>query len=183
MASSNQSPEYLEERERARRWLLHTKDGQLARTHLMANAPHGDAAGILDDDNFVLWDDIVQEYRGATILASNCAEARKAFDVARQSHSAFGPPNPTKAKWGLMAQFPLGYHLRRTIETMDPDYWADETNFLRECLDNPQWLHVPVDMIRGLLEARLPKSQRKELPNLIVPVPQELPTFTEEITT
>lgn len=161
MSTDNKSPSYLRDREAARRWLTRTPDGRAARDHLMKHGPGGQAR-ILDDDQHVEWEDLVNENRDLPLLAANCAEARSAFEMARQARSTLGPPGLDKARWIRFFATPVAYVLRRQIETGDPDYWNDPRNLYREALDHPEWLCVPAEVIRGELEKVLP---RKKQPN------------------
>lgn len=163
MSSSNQSPSYLEERERTRRWLQKSKDGQLAVDELRKQGQ----TVVLDDDKEVQWDDMVAEYKGAAVLAASNAEAREAFELSRHASSNMGAPLNHGA-WRAFASMPLGYVIRRQIETMDPGYWDDQVNLYRECLEHPEWCRVPADYIRGRLNDVLPKGPRLVRDNIRV---------------
>jgi len=162
MATDNKSPSYLEEREQVRRWFQKTQDGKEARRILM-DAVGGDASRILDDDKHVDWEEMVKDYAGCSVLAASCREAREAFEIARQSKSSMGPPGVDKGKWVHWFSTPIGYVLRRQIELADPDYWNDPINVFREAMDHPEWCRVPMDVIRGELEMRLPKNRDKRV--------------------
>lgn len=169
MATDNKSPSYNREREAVRKWIEKTPDGQIARKQLM-DAMGGDASSILDDDKHVDWEEIVREYRGATVLAANCKEAREAFELARQSSSLrLLPPSADKAKWVKFFSAPTGYVLRRTIELADPDYWNDPINVYREAMEHPEWCSAPMDVIRGLLNEVLPKARKAHETTLVGP--------------
>jgi hypothetical protein len=159
MPTDNKSPSYLQDREAARRYLTQTPDGKVARDFLIKNAPGGDASSILDDDEHVDWEDLVRENKGLPVLAANCSEARRAFDMARQARSNLGVPLD-KHRWLKFFSAPLGYVLRKQIETCDPKYWDDPANLFREAMDHPEWCCVPSDVIRAQLEAHLPKGQK-----------------------
>jgi len=161
MSTDNLSPSYLAERDSVRRWLFTSQDGKRAVDHLKkwALKTGHNPANLFDDDKQVQWMDMVKAYKGATVLATNNAAARAAFDLAKQSTSNMGAPGG-KDKWRRFAGIPLDYHLRRMAETADPDYWNDPINVYRELLDNPDWLCVPADVIRGELEEALPKEAR-----------------------
>lgn len=160
MSTDNKSPSYRAEREAVRKWIERTPDGKYARKQLM-DAMGGDASRILDDDQHVDWEEIVREYKGATVLAANCREAREAFELARQSSSLRQlPPSQDKSKWVKFLSAPAGYVLRRQIELADPDYWNDPINVYREAMEHPEWCSVPMDTIRGMLNDLLPKARK-----------------------
>lgn len=165
MASENKSFSYLEERDNVRRWLLNSKDGRLATEVLrrgnksLPNCPGDDLAPVLDDDKFTSFQDIVDEYRDGTLLATTCEEARGVFDLAKGSKSNMALPGVTSARWSNFFSAPIGYVLRRQIQTGDPDYWNKPQNIYREALANPNWCKVPISVIRGKLEASLPKAK------------------------
>lgn len=160
MGSKNQSPSYLASRERARKFLLNTKDGQEATRILKEHATPAEMTRIFDDDRFTSWDDVVEEHRGSTILAASCREARAAFDLAAGSRSNKIPPPAGRSKMRRIAQIPAWYMLKRPIEMGDPDYWNSKENTYRELLANPQWACVPPSYLRGQLEAQLPKGKK-----------------------
>jgi hypothetical protein len=164
MSTDNKSPSYLTERDDVRRWLFTSQDGRVAVDHLRkwAIKTGHNPANLFDDDKYVQWGDMVRAYKGATVLATNNAAARAAFELASQSTSNMSGPGG-KDKWRLFARVPLDYHLRRMTETADPDYWNDRVNLYRELLDNPDWCTVPADVIRGELEEALPKNRSHAL--------------------
>ena len=143
-----------------RKWLLSTEDGRLASDILRRNAPNQNAAPILDDDRFTSWDDIVAEYRGGVMLASSCREARGVFDLAKGATSNMTLPGVTSAKWSNFFSAPIGYVLRRQIQTCDPNYWNEPINTYREALANPNWCRVPRAVIQGKLNDLLPKGKQ-----------------------
>lgn len=160
MATDNKSPSYLAERQKKRRWLLsNDPNAQLARKYLREMAPGGDAASVLDDDQQVAWDDIVEEHRFDAMIAANNMEARKAFELARQSSTSMGAPNHANSYMRHFASTPTWYVIRRQIETMDPEYWNDPKNVFHELLEHPEWVTVPIDDIRGQLEMYLPRKR------------------------
>ncbi len=163
MASENKSPSYLEERERARRFLTQTKDGKFAADLIRRNTQPGEA-NVLDDDNWVDWEEVMREHRHDTIIAASCQEAREAASLSRQSSSILAPPNPSKSKLRKFFSPPLWYVLRRQIETADPDYWTDRVNQYREALKNPEWATVSPECIRASLEDLLPRGTKVEAP-------------------
>jgi hypothetical protein len=158
MATDNQCPEYLAEREYVRKWLKATPDGRMAESILLRSSSKKKMQAVFDDEDMTDWEELVKEYRGSTVLAANCQEARGAFDLARQSRSTLGPPGASKGRWRNFLSLPLGYVLRRQIETCDPDYWNDPKNVYREALQFPEFCKVPPEVIRGKLEAILPKG-------------------------
>lgn len=160
MTTSNQSPSYLAERERVRRWLARHPDGKEALRVLRQHAAPGVMNQVLEDDQQTDWEEMVKDYRGASVLAANCAEARASFELARQSRSNMGPPQTDKQKWTKFFSAPIGYVLRRQIEVMDPDYWNQPVNVYREALAHPEWCSAPADYIRGALESFLPRGQQ-----------------------
>ena len=155
MGTDNQSPSYLEERERARRWLLNNPDGKYAATFLKEHMPKGQ--NVLDDDRAVDWAEIVKEHKGGTVIATNVAEAKEAFRIASGASNIGAPPG-TPSKMLQTASVPLWYHMRRQLETGDPAYWNDPKNFYREMLINPQWCMIPASRVRAELEKYLPKG-------------------------
>jgi len=128
---------------------------------LRMNAPGGDLGKVLDEkSHWVDYEDILREHREDLILAANCHEARQAVSLARQASTTMAPPAPSQAKWARIASFPIGYVLRRQIETGDPDYWNHPENVLRETLAKPDWAALPLDVVRGELENYLPKGKK-----------------------
>jgi len=163
MASKNQSWSYLEERNRVRNWLTKTPDGKLATELLRKNAPKENAAPILDDDSCTSWQDIVDEYKDGVMLASSCQEARGTYELARQAKSTMGLPGVSHARWNGFFSAPIGYVMRRQIQTGDPNYWNDPVNVYREALENPNWCRVPRSYLVGKLNDLLPGGKKIEL--------------------
>ena len=160
---SNTAPGYQAEREYVRKWLQKTPDGKFATDLLRRSSSTKVMQAIFDDEDMTDWEEVVKDYRGATVLAASCQEARNAFDLARQSSSTLGPPDRSKAKMRNFFSPPLGYVLRRQIEACDPDYWNDPVNVYREALKFPEWCKVSADYLRGQLEAFLPKGAAVKL--------------------
>src|SRR5436189_125039 len=50
---------------------------------------------------------------------------------------------------------------RRQIENMDPEYWNDPKNVLREALAFPEFCTVPQHIIRGELDRHLGKPHER----------------------
>jgi hypothetical protein len=173
MATENKSPSYLRERLLIRRWLLESREGRFATELLKRDSnlhpdgvtKHGDLSRILDDDNYVDWEDLYLEHKSSLVIASNCAEAREAASMQMQAKGSLGPPIGGPSKMMRFFSPPLWYHLRRQVETQNPEYWNDEVNVLREALANELWLCVPAHIVRGALEALLPKGKRVTLPS------------------
>jgi len=158
MGTDNKSPSYLEERAASRRLLLGTKDGHLHTEILKTKVADGDLSAVFDDDHWLDWQEVVREMRGSVILAANCAEARRSTEIAMQSRYRLAPPLSGQAKWLHFFAPPVWYVLRRQVEMMDPDYWNDPKNTLREALDCPWWTTVPASLIRGELEKHLGRA-------------------------
>lgn len=160
MATQNQSPSYLAERERVRRWLAGTQDGREAVRVLKQGTSGAVLNQVLEDETHTDWEELVKGYKGAAMLAASCAEARAAFDLARQSSSVMGPPKTDKQKWVRFFSAPTDYVMRRTIELGDPEYWNDPVNVYREALAHPEWATASADYIRGGLENVLPRGEK-----------------------
>lgn len=143
MATDNKSISYLEERERTRRFLWETGDGQLALEHLRQDATPAELQRVLTDDTFTDHTALREEHRGGIVVAENCREAREAFTID-QMHK-------TDAKWVRFFAPPIWYYLRRQVDTGDPDYWKDPVNTMREALARPIWATAPASYIRGEL--------------------------------
>ena len=103
------------------------------------------------DDHWVSWGDMLEEHRDDLALAANCQEARNSMDLARKSNSLNAPPQPTAAKWVKFFSPPMWYVLRKQVEVMDPNYWNDPKNTIREALSHPEWTTVSADYLRGEL--------------------------------
>jgi len=161
MGTDNKSLSYLRDRKIARKWLSDTKPGQYAVELMKKDMGNANLAAILTDDKWVQWEDLIAEHKDSLAIAANCAEARKAADLARKSSSRMGPAMPTQAKWLRFFSPPISYVLRRQVETMDPDYWNDPKNVLREALDNDQWATVSADTIRGEIDRMIPGKKKK----------------------
>lgn len=159
MATGNQSPSYLEEREKARRFLLETKEGAEA-TKQLKSFMGPDTSAVLDDDRWTNWGDIVKEHRQDTVIAASCQEARSAFDLARQSSSIHAAPLPGKSKMRRIFSPPMWYVLRKQIQITDPNYWNDPVNIYREALAHPEWSTVSAEYLRGQLAELLPKGEK-----------------------
>ena len=151
MTTENTSPSYLEEREKVRKWLSTTKEGQ--HTVGIMKQQDGDLAvsKLLDDDQWASWGDLMTEHKDDLVLASSCAELRNAADLARKSNSLNQPPMSQGARWMRFFSPPIWYVLRRQVEVGDPDYWNDPVNVMREAMENSQWSTLPADYIRGEL--------------------------------
>ena len=160
MATDNQSPSYLAERERVRAWLQRHPDGREALRVMRQHAAPGVMNAVLEDDDQTDWEEMVRDFAGASVLAASNREAREAFELARQSRSTLGPPKTDKQKWVRFFSAPIGYVLRRQIEVCDPDYWNQPVNVYREALAHPEWATAPPDYIRGALESFLPRGQK-----------------------
>lgn len=160
MATDNQSPSYLAERQRIRRWLEHHPDGREAMRVLRSDSTPAQLNAVLEDDKQTDWEELQRDYAGASVLAASCREAREAFDLARQSRTTMGPPRTDKQKWVRFFSAPIGYVLRRQIEVSDPDYWNQPVNVYREALAHPEWCVASADYIRGALEQFLPRGQK-----------------------
>ena len=159
MATTNRSISYNRDREKARHWLAHTKEGQLAVENLRRYYK-GNLGDFLGDEHEISWDDLVKEQREGLVIAQSAAEQREAFNLARQSGRPFGSPVGTNsAHFVKFFSPPLWYLLRRQVEVNDPNYWNDPLNTLREAMKNEQWATAPISYIRGQLEAMLPKSR------------------------
>lgn len=161
MSSSNQSPSYLGEREEVLRWFQKSPDGQYLRDLIRRVDKPSDSVRIFDDDNCTNWEDLQKEYKGAVVIAANNQEARAAFEMTQQSHSNFAPPPGGPSKMLRIFTPPLGYVLRRQVETADPYYWNDHLNVYREAQLHPDWCPVPQSYIRGALEAALPRPTQR----------------------
>jgi hypothetical protein len=160
MGTDNKSPSYLSEREFVRDWLSNTEEGRHTVDLLKQEDGQSIVSQVLDDDQWVDWAEMLDEHREDLALASNCAEARKSVDLARKSNSLNAPPMPNAAKWLKFFSPPMWYVLRKQVELMDPDYWNDPKNTLREALKHPEWTTVSAEYIRGQLEQYLGKSAK-----------------------
>ena len=159
MATDNQSQSYQAMRVQARRFLSGHKDGRYGVDTLRRLSAPREMTAVLEDDHFTDWEEMIKDHRGSTVIATNNRAARAAFELARQSSSVMGSPGTGKGKWVHFMATPLWYVLRRQIETVDPDYWNDHVNQMREALNNPEWCVVPPDVIRGELARHLPRGQ------------------------
>jgi len=165
MGSKNQSPSYLESREKGRDFLLNTPDGQEGLRVLKEHATPAEMARIFDDDQWTGWDDLVDEHRDSTVIAKSCREAQAAFELASHATTQKLPPPKGKARFRKIAQIPPWYMLRRPIELGDPEYWNVPVNMYRELLANPQWSCVPAWYLRDQLNEHLPKGKKIVTPD------------------
>lgn len=160
MGSSNRSPSYLQHRDKVRRWLANTKEGQFAVElfRQIDSAKH--VSQVLDDDNWVDWGDVMQEHKHDLVIASDCAEHRAAAELAMQSSTKMAPPTSQGSKLMRFFSPPIWYVMRRQIERGDPAYWNHPQTVMKEALANPQWCVVPMSYIRGVYEAMMPKGEK-----------------------
>lgn len=162
MSSTNQSPSYLEQREYVRRWMLNHPDGKIATSTLTQCDGNAAMVNTFDDDHFTAFEDMVEDFRGASVLAASNAEAREAFQIAAGARSTKMPAPGGHAHWRHISQMPLAYVLRKQLETGDMHYWDNKRNLYKELLENPQWSRVPTWYLKGQLEKYLPHTAGQE---------------------
>lgn len=158
--AENKSPSYNAVRSAVRNWLLTTPEGKYATGKLKQfqkpSFGHNHLQHVIDEAYWTDHAEIYREYKDALILASNNAERRRQFERGEIK------PTPGSRMMKIFSP-PLSYTLRRQAEEMDPDYWNDPRNVLREALANPEWTTVPADYLRGQLESLLPKAKKGQL--------------------
>lgn len=160
MGTDNKSPSYLKERDAVRKWLLDTKAGQWAAELARREAPRQNLSPFFDDDKWLGWGDIYQEYRDALVVAANCAEARETARLQIKSRNSMGIPAHGPSRMMRFFSPPMSLVLRRQVELQDPDYWNDIRNVLKEALNYPEYCCVPASMIRAELEANQPRGTK-----------------------
>jgi len=160
MPTDNKSPSYLTVRAAVRDWLLRTKEGHFATELARREAPRGNLAPLFDDDKWLGWADIYNEYRDALVVAANCAEARETARLTVKSRNSMGIPAHGPSRMMRFFSPPMSLVLRRQVELQDPDYWNDMRNVLKEALNYPEYCCVPMSLIRAELEALQPRGNR-----------------------
>lgn len=160
MPTDNKSPSYNAVRDAVRRWLLQTKEGHFATELVRREAPRQNLAPFFDDDTWLGWDDIYQEYKDALVVAGNCAEARETARLQIRSRNSMGVPAHGPSRLMRFFSPPMSLVLRRQVELQDPDYWNDIRNVLKEALNYPEYCCVPLSLIRAELAAHQPRGAK-----------------------
>jgi hypothetical protein len=159
VATDNRSIPYNEERAAVRDWLSTTKDGAFAVEQLQKEAGSSalkpekrDAGDILTNDQHVDWPSVYREHKDDLAVAYNSRAAAEAFKIdARIGNDA----------WIRFFQCPGWLFFRRQIENMDPEYWNDPKNVLREAMAFPDFCTVPQHVIRAELDKYLGKAHTR----------------------